>query len=198
MARRTQSGRRDHQDLFVKRIFRPDNFITVPDGTKVSAFLNPTDTAVDGLPRGTLDGMSIAAGEIAAGRRSWVHTHPALTQVIHVTAGELSVKMKDPQESEPYRLEVSAGSAVVSQPGTLLQLRNETEKNVEVLYIVSPSYVFETSKDGQVIHDDSILLAEDWDDIDPEDWDTYATDDARASARAKRSEALARLASAER
>ena len=55
---------------------------------------------------------------------------------------------------------------MVSEPGALLQLCNETQQNLDVLYIVTPSYVFETGADGQVIYDDSILIAQDWDALD--------------------------------
>jgi mannose-6-phosphate isomerase-like protein (cupin superfamily) len=110
--------------------------------------------------------MSIAAGRIAPGTRSKVHAHPAVTQVTYVVSGDLTVKMKDAGAAQSYVLEVAAGSAVVSEPGALLQLCNETQLNVDVLYIVTPSYVFETGADGQVIYDDSILIAQDWDALD--------------------------------
>jgi quercetin dioxygenase-like cupin family protein len=182
----------------VKRIFSPENFITVADGTEVSAFLNATDTSLGGLRPDLLEGASIAAGRIAAGKKSWVHTHPAVTQVIYVVAGNLIVRMKDPQAAEPYRLEVTARSAVVSEPGTLLQLHNESAHNVEVLYVVTPSYVFEVGEDGEVVHDDSILVAEDWSELGAEDWDAYATESVKLAARTRRCEALARLAAADR
>jgi mannose-6-phosphate isomerase-like protein (cupin superfamily) len=172
--------------------------MTVPDGTQVSAFLNATDSSLDDVPAGLLDAMSIAAGRIAPGVRSWIHAHPALSQVTYVVSGALTVKMKDPREPEPYLLEVPAGSGVVTQPGTLLQLRNESTRHVEVLYIVSPSYVFEVGEDGRVSHDDSILVAEDWAELGPGEWDAYATDEALRAARTRRTEALERLAANDR
>ena len=149
----------------MNRIFSPGKFVTVPDGTEVSAFLNATDSTIGDLPPDVLEGMSIAAGRIAPGTRSKIHAHPAVTQVTYVVSGGLTVKMKDPGEAQPYVLEVAAGSAVVSEPGALLQLCNETEQDVEVLYIVAPSYVFEIGADGQVIYDDSIQIADDWEAI---------------------------------
>ena len=146
----------------MKRVFHPGNFFAVPDGTEVSAFLNATDSTIAEIPSGVLEGMSIAAGRIAARTRSKIHVHPTVTQVTYVLSGDLTVKMKDPGEAQPYVLEVATGSAVISEPGVLLQLCNETERSVEVLYIVTPSYVFQTGEDGQVIHDDSIQVAEDW------------------------------------
>ena len=150
----------------MNRIFSPGKFVTVPDGTEVSAFLNATDSTIGDVPPGVLEGMSIAAGRIAPGTRSKIHAHPAVTQVTYVVSGDLMVKMQHPGEAQPYMLEVAAGSAVVSEPGALLQLCNETEQNVDVLYIVTPSYVFETGADGQVIYDDSTLVAQDWDALD--------------------------------
>ncbi len=150
----------------MKRVFRPGNFFTVPDGTEVSAFLNATDSTIADIPSGVLEGMSIAAGRIAPGTRSKIHVHPVVTQVTYVLSGDLTVKMKDPGEAQPYVLEVATGSAVISEPGAMVQLCNETEQSVEVLYIVTPSYVFETGEDGQMIHDDSIQVAEDWGALD--------------------------------
>ena len=152
----------------MKRVFHPGNFFAVPDGTEVSAFLNATDSTIAEIPSGVLEGMSIAAGRIAARTRSKIHVHPTVTQVTYVLSGDLTVKMKDPGEAQRYVLEVATGSAVISEPGVLLQLCNETERSVEVLYIVTPSYVFETGEDGQVIHDDSIQVAEDWAVLDPD------------------------------
>jgi quercetin dioxygenase-like cupin family protein len=178
----------------MNRIFGPGEFVTVADGTEVGAFLNATDWTIAELPTGVLEGMSIAAGRIVPGARSKIHAHPAMTQVTYVVSGDLTVKMKDASEAQPYVLEVGAGSAVISEPGSLLQLCNHTEQNVEVLYIVTPSYVIEVGDDGRVIHDDSVLVAEDWDVLDHRDWDAYATEDVRRDARNRRAEALERLA----
>ncbi len=182
----------------MKRVFRPGNFFTVPDGTQVSAFLNATDSTIAGIPSDVLEGMSIAAGRIAPGARSKIHAHPAVTQVTYVVSGDLTVKMQEASEAQPYLLEVAAGSAVVSEPGALLQLCNETERSVELLYIVAPSYVLEVDADGRVVYDDSILVAEDWSALDRDDWEAYAGEDARRDARARRVEALGRLAASGR
>jgi quercetin dioxygenase-like cupin family protein len=178
----------------MKRVFRPGDFFTVPDGTEVSAFLNATDSTIADIPSDVPEGMSIAAGRIAPGARSKIHVHPAVTQVTYVLSGDLTVKMKGATDAQPYVLEAAAGSAVISEPGALLQLCNESEQSVEVLYIVAPSYVLEVDDDGQVVYDDSVLVAEDWSALDPDDWDAYAGEEARRDARAQRVEALDRLA----
>ena len=179
----------------MKRIFSPNNFTAVADGTKVSAFLNATDSTLDDIPSSLPEALSIAAGRIAPGTRSWVHVHPAVTQVTYVVAGDLTVKMKDTRHADPYLLEVPAGSAVVSEPGTLLQLCNESADSVEVLYIVSPAYVFEAGNDGAVIYDDSILVGEDWGSPAPEHWNAFANEEAMNEVSARRAAARQRLLS---
>jgi mannose-6-phosphate isomerase-like protein (cupin superfamily) len=178
----------------MKKIFRPKEFTAVADGTQVSAFLNATDTTPRDEPTAELDQISIAAGRIAPGVKSWIHTHPALTQVTYVVTGTLTVTMKDPREPEPYQLDIPAGSTVVSEPGTLLQLHNETSHEIEVLYIASPPYVLETDPYGEVVHEDSILVAQDWDGLDTDQWDAYASDAAKRKARRLRADALKRIA----
>jgi hypothetical protein len=49
-----------------------------------------------------------------------------------------------------------------------------------------------------VVYDDSILVAEDWSALDRDDWEAYAGEDARRDARARRVEALGRLAASGR
>lgn len=174
----------------MKRIFRPENFITVPDGTEVSAFINPTDSATGDWVEDLPESVSIAAGRIAPGARSWIHVLPVVTQITYVVAGNLTAKMIEPGDHEPYALELPTGSAVVTRPGTLLQLSNETEESLAVLYIVSPSYVFEADADGRVVYDDAILVAEDWESLSRGDPGGYAIEEVRA----RRAEARARLA----
>lgn len=169
----------------MKRTFRPTEFFTAADGTEVSAFLNATDTTQTDVPWGLLGGVSIAAGRIRPGVDSSIHVHAAAVQVTFVVAGELTVRMKARHDSEPYTLRVPAGDAVVCEPGTLIQLSNKTAAEVEVLYIVSPSYVFERDADGLVIHDDSVLVA---------DWSEHVTSKDRRTARERRAASLGRLA----
>lgn len=182
----------------MKRIFRPASFSPARDGTEVSGFLNPTDSTSSGLPWGLLDGMSIAAGRIAPRTRSWIHVHPAVTQVTYVVAGSLSATMQHPDEPEPYRLAVPAGSAVVTEPGTLLQLCNDTGAMLELLYIVSPPYVLEVGADAQVRHDDAVLVARDWNELDAVDWHPLSSEAGKRTARRRRARALKRMAAASR
>jgi mannose-6-phosphate isomerase-like protein (cupin superfamily) len=127
----------------MNHVFTPRGYFTVPDGTEVCSFLNATDVTESDVPWGALGEMSIATGRIGPKVHSWVHIHPAVTQVTYVYSGGLTVRMRDASSPEPYDLELRPGQAVVSEPGTLFQLRNDSDAAAEVLYIVSPSYVFE-------------------------------------------------------
>ena len=154
----------------MNRIFQARGYTTVPDGTDVSAFLNATDTTQDDVPWGALGEMSIASGRIGPHVHSWVHVHPAVTQVTYLLAGKLTVRMKDTAAVEPYDLPLAVGQAVVVGPGTLFQLRNFSEVTAEVLYIVSPSYVFE-KECGEVRYDDAIRLTRTWEELAASNYD---------------------------
>lgn len=177
----------------MNRIFQPRGYFTVADGTDVSPFLNATDVTQDDIPWGSLGEMSIASGRVSARMHSWVHVHPAVTQVIYLVAGTLTVRLKDPLSAGPYDVALKPGQAAVSRPGTLCQLRNDSEVPAEVLYIVSPSYVFEID-DGQVVHDDAILAARNWDDLAASNYEVPALKVSQYEARARRAEAMRRLA----
>lgn len=177
----------------MNRIFEPRGYIKVPDGTLVSAFLNATDATQPDVPWGALGEMSVASGRIEPGVSSWIHIHPAVTQVTYVVSGELIVRMKDPHSPSPYSLEPQPGQAVVSEPGTLFQLRNPYDVVAEVLYIVSPSYVFEMEGE-QILHDDSILVAKSWEELEAANYDVPALKIPTYEAVAKRAEAKRRLA----
>jgi quercetin dioxygenase-like cupin family protein len=182
----------------MNEIFTPNSFATVADGTQVCAFLNGSDRAdanradAARLPRALADDMSIAAGRIQPGTWSAIHFHPLITQVTYVTGGKLSVKMKGPEADGPYLLHVPAGSVVVTQPGTLLQLGNETDQMTEVLYISSPAYVLVVGEDDEAGYDDALLAGSNWDSIAG----TTERERASAGAEARRRQALARLVAA--
>jgi mannose-6-phosphate isomerase-like protein (cupin superfamily) len=132
----------------------------VQDGTLVSPFLSSEDNQ-SGLPHNLLDGFSIAAGTIEPGLKSKIHVMPFVTQVTFVRQGELKVCMKAAQDDIPYTLIVKNNQAIVTESGTFFQLINETEESCEVLYIVSPAYLFE-QLNGMVVYDDAAVLDEDW------------------------------------
>lgn len=152
----------------MKRIFRIASSLRVPDGTLVSPFLNARDST-SGLPFDLLPGFSLAAGTIEPASRSKIHVMPFVTQVTFVRRGVLTVRMKAPDDNEPHALTVNPDEAVVTEPGTFLQLINDSDRDCEVLYTVSPAYVFEYS-DGRVIYDDSVVLDETWDQLAAVRW----------------------------
>lgn len=180
----------------MNRIFEPKGYFTVPDGTDVSAFLNASDSTQDLLPGGAIGDMSIASGRIEPGVESWIHCLPLLAQVTYVVSGHLTVRMRDPGDREPYRLELVRGQAAVTRPGTFLQLQNEGDIAAEVLYIVSPSFVFE--KEGEdILYDDAVLVAQSWD----EPAATNSSNEIMKTAhelRARRAKAKRRLAARKR
>lgn len=176
----------------MNQIFEPRGFFTVPDGTDVSPFLNATDTNQSEVPWGALGDMSIAAGRINPGVVSWIHCHPVLVQVTYVVSGLLTVHMRGPGDHEPYRLDLHKGQAALTGPGTWFQLQNSGKTQAEVLYIVSPAYVFEMQGD-RIVHDDAVLVAKSWGDAAGIKF-VGATAEATCEARANRAEAWRRLA----
>jgi mannose-6-phosphate isomerase-like protein (cupin superfamily) len=169
----------------MKQVFQAGNYVTVPDGTDVSAFLNPTDSTQAGLPRDGLGDFSIASGRVRSGVHSWVHVHPIVTQVTYVTSGVLTVRMKEPEAADFYDVRVLPGQAVVSEPGTLFQLRNENASDAYVLYIVSPSYIFYL-EDGEVAYDDAILVSTTWEELAARNYEVPPLQVDRAELRARR------------
>src|SRR5262245_3846851 len=150
------------------RTFKTNNFFRVPDGTLVSPFLNSKDNQ-SGLPFNLLDGFSIAAGIVDPQSQSKIHVMPFVTQVTFVRRGTLKVKMKAPEDNQPYKITLSSDEAVLTKPGTLFQLINEGFESCATLYVVSPAYLFEMSG-GKVIYDDSHVLEENWEHLAKSNW----------------------------
>ena len=168
----------------MNRVFSITAPFRVPDGTWVSPFLNAKDSQSD-LPFDLLDGFSLAAGMIDPNSCSAIHVMPFVTQVTFVRSGNLAVRMKGPDDTQPYILRLAAGQAVLTEPGVFFQLINEGAERCEVLYIVSPAYVFEMSAEGAVLYDDAVVLDEGWEDLAVAGWRTaqsMATAEQRADA----------------
>ncbi len=152
----------------MKRVFEPVTPVRVPDGTLVAAFLNAMDST-SGLPHGLIDGLSIAAGTIEPRSKSKIHLMPFVTQVTFVRRGDLKVRMKAARDDAPYWLRVGPDQAVLTEPGTLLQLANDGAVPCEVLYIARPAYLFEV-RDDRVVYDDAVVLQEDWPRLEAAGW----------------------------
>ncbi len=166
------------------KIFSAGEGFPVPDGTIVHSVLDPA-----ALSRSTgewMEDISIAVGHIAPRTMSKIHLHAVVNQVTWVLSGELTVKMKDPRASAPYTLDVSGEQAVITRPGTFLQLINRSDADCKVLYIVTPAFVFVTDTGGEVIHNDAMVLDHGWDDLAAMEWtlpDLVETEAIQASRR---------------
>ena len=77
--------------------------------------------------------------------------------------------MKDPDQPSPYSLRLKAGQAVLTRPGTFLQFINHTKALCRLLYIVRPAYIF-VKKGRDVVYDNSIILGEDWLELERVNW----------------------------
>jgi mannose-6-phosphate isomerase-like protein (cupin superfamily) len=152
----------------MNRLFRIPPPLRVPDGTLVSPFLNARDST-SRLPFDLLTGFSLAAGTIEPGSQSKIHVMPFVTQVTFVRRGTLTARMRARTADEAYALSVQHDEAIVTEPGTFLQLVNDTREPCDVLYIVSPAYVFEFV-DGRVVYDDSVVLDESWTELEAAQW----------------------------
>ena len=126
-----------------------------------------------GLPIDILSGFSLAAGIIEPKTRSKIHIMPFVTQVTFVRRGTLQVRMKGPHDEKSYSRHVQADQAVLTEAGTFLQLINKGSEPCEVLYILSPAYVFEKSG-GKVVYDDSVVLEESWHSLKSKGWNPKA------------------------
>ena len=152
----------------MKKVFRIIEPFRVPDGTLVSPFLNPMDS-MSKLAQNILSGFSLAAGVIEPKTGSKIHIMPFVTQVTFVRRGILEVQMKGPHDEESYSLHVRTDQAVLTEPCTFIQLINRESEPCEVLYILSPAYVFEKVGE-QVIYDDSVALEESWQTLESQGW----------------------------
>ena len=139
----------------MKTLFEPGGFVTARDGTEIDPFLNPVDASegVDALP-GIFSRVSAAAGRLRPGVRSAIHVHPVVAQITYVLSGRLTVRTLERGEHAPQAFDVDAGAAVVTEAGVPVQLVNDTQTDVTVLYIVSPPYVSDDAFDDAVLLDD--------------------------------------------
>ena len=164
--------------------FTPGRFVLAPDGTDVDAFLNAADNASGrALPRALPD-VSIAAGRLRPRTRSAIHAHPVVTQLTCVVAGQLTARSQD-APAPPHELVLEAGEVLLTAPGEALQLCNDTDADLSVLYVVAPAYVVERDG-GRVMYEDAVLL---------DSWDGPLSLEVREEAAKARAAALARMAS---
>jgi mannose-6-phosphate isomerase-like protein (cupin superfamily) len=147
----------------MNKVFEIAKPFRVPDETLVSPFLNSRD-CMSSLPFNLLAGISMSAGVIEPHQQSRIHIMPHVTQITFVRHGDLVVKMKGPDDQEPYSQHVAVEQVVITERGTFFQLINDTDQPCEVLYIVSPAYLFEMT-DDKVVYDDSLMVEESWQEL---------------------------------
>lgn len=145
----------------MKKIFDVGNGFAVPDGTIVHSIIDPQLLRREG-PR-MVGEMSLALGEIPPHTVSKIHVHPVVSQLTWVISGELKVMMKDISRDEPYTLCLGSEQSVMTEAGTFFQLINDGDENCRVLYVVTPSFIFECDDAGRILYNDAIVLEKDWD-----------------------------------
>jgi hypothetical protein len=154
----------------MNQVFRPAEFFPLPDGTRVAPVLNPWDVNARLLPRDALPGASLAVGEIPGGGISKPHLHPIVSQVMWVLDGALQIRMKGVQDGSAYELHAPAGTGVLTEPMTFLQLVNPDPARIaRVLYIVTPAYVYLPGEDG---YDDALVFEQTWEQLAAEGFPT--------------------------
>jgi len=164
----------------MNHIFKKIVRLVVPDDTVVYPFLNSNDSE-SGLPVDLLNGMSMAIGVLSeryideetgeekiSASRSKIHIMPHVTQVTYVQSGSLRTIMKDPDSATYYENVYQAGEAALTKAGTYLQLINNSDEPCELLYNVTPAYLF--VMDDDFFYDDSVVFDEDWTDFETYGW----------------------------
>lgn len=141
-------------------VFTVGRDFVVPDGTRVAPLFNALDS-LSVLPAGLPESFSVAVGTLAAGQRSKIHLMPHVAQLTFVLAGSVTLRTKSATDRAPRNLRLTRHQAALTPAGALLQLINDSSRRCRLLYIVSPSYVFEW-RDGRVIYDDAVMLDESW------------------------------------
>lgn len=111
-----------------------------------------------------------------------------------MTAGRVTLRLRERGADESYDVELSASEAAVSEPGTLLQLRNDHDVVAEVLYIVSPSYAFEIDEGHPPRYDDAVPVADTWEDLEARGFDIPQWRKPAYEYRAEHDESMRRLA----
>jgi mannose-6-phosphate isomerase-like protein (cupin superfamily) len=177
----------------MKYTFRPGDSIVVPDGTALQEILGPRTTHE--LGKALVPEVSTALGTLPANVKSSIHVHPIVVHLTYVLSGQLTVAMKDPENTDYYTIDLLPGETVLTRPCTLFQLINKTVAPCQALYIVAPCFVYETDASGTILYNDQIVLeGKSWSDLRQQKWVIPELADIDAI-RAKRDESLKRLSS---
>ena len=137
----------------MKRVFVSPDFYRVPDGTLVAEMLRVGES------------FNLGLGIIEPGMTSKIHLHPFVTQATYVRSGRLIVWMRSPKDTKPFSLELESDQACLTEPGVFFQLVNPAYEPCQVLYIVSPPFIYETGPTGNVVFNDAVVLDGGWEDL---------------------------------
>ena len=175
----------------MEKIFHPSKHFKIPDDTLISPFLNPKDTMSE-LPFSIIDGFSLAHGIIPSESKSKIHIHPHVDQVTYVLSGRVILNMKGINDVNYYSINLEKNQCAISIGGEYFQLHNPFMEKCEVLYIVSPAYVFEVNDKEEVIYDDAIILEHTWNELENLNWQLPDLTNEKHSVNS-RNKALARI-----
>jgi hypothetical protein len=174
----------------MKHVFKVGDAVVVPDGTSVYPIIGPRQLFEDKLPM--FAGMSLAMGELPPHTVSEIHIHPIVDHLTWVVQGELTVRMKGPEDENDYQFEVATEQLALTKAQTFFQLINNTDRTVTTLYGVAPAFVFELDDDGNILYNDQIVPGLSWKELRERDWKIPEMSDIE-EIRKLRLEALKRL-----
>ncbi len=174
------------------RVYKIEDGFEVPDKTMVFPIFGPRQQQLAGLE--ISDYMSLAMGELEKLETSSIHVHPLVAHLTWVMSGSLSVKMKDPENNEAYRLDLNPMQAVYTAPGTFFQLINRGVDTCKILYQVAPAFVFDMTPEGEVRYNDAIVLSGySWEKLKEMNWKIPELDIDLAQVKAERQAAINRM-----
>jgi len=147
----------------MNKVFESKGEFKIPDGTTISSLINPYDCNSENS-NFKFDDLSITTGVIKALSKSKIQVLPFVNQITYILDGQIKAIMKGLNDDNQYEIIAKRDQAFITMKNEFLQLINENDIDVKVLYIVSPSYVFEEI-DGKIIYDDSIIVDYEWNDL---------------------------------
>jgi hypothetical protein len=158
-----------YKDSSIPLVLDFGKFFKIPDGTLVAPFLN-SKSVTNKLPFNVLNGFSAAAGIIESKTNSKIHVLPHVTMATLVLEGEVLVTVHRKGKDQTEDLSLVKDQTLLTEPNTIIQWRNQSDRLAKVIYIVSPPYLFE-KVGSEVIYDDSIMIEASWSKLEYVNWD---------------------------
>jgi uncharacterized cupin superfamily protein len=170
-------------------LYKKSDRILVPDGTFLQPIIGANISQKLGIKH--IKGCSLAVGILPPGKSTSIHIHPVCLHLAWVISGELTAYMKDVTSDSKYCLTAGPEEVITTEPMTFLQLANESDSELQILYICAPEFIYEVDGD-QVVYNDAVVLEETWDELEKANWELKDPLDIRVISK-NRDEALARL-----